>query len=78
MRSDRISITGPFLTDDEAAQAVSPGGFGAPDPSTSELGVLLGLQQQASMYYGTVDPAVVAQRRRRNKAARKARRAARR
>jgi hypothetical protein len=38
------------------------------------MGALAALQSQSHIYYGTVDPAVVAHRRKRNKAARKSRR----
>lgn len=80
-------ITAPTLTDEERHQVTQAGGLsgqvvdteklvGEWNPRERKFGVapiLHGLQSK-SMYLG-VDPAVVAERRRRNKQARKSRRA---
>lgn len=69
------SISAPILTEEQAAQAVSPGGLaGGTEPDRTAQAMLLGLQRLPSMYGGTVDHHTVAHRRKRNKAARKARR----
>lgn len=44
------------------------------EPTNYDRAILRGLQQLRHVYQGTVDPAVVAHRRRRNKAARRSRR----
>lgn len=44
------------------------------EPTEYELAILHGLQRQPHVYQGTVDPVTVAERRRRNKAARRSRR----
>lgn len=44
------------------------------EPTEYELATLRGLQQLPHVYQGTVDPVTVAERRRRNKAARRSRR----
>ena len=67
-------ISAPQLSDDEADQAVAAGGLsGGADPGNTAVGILAGLQR-IPVYGGTVDPNVKADRRRRNKLARKARR----
>jgi hypothetical protein len=80
-------ITAPFLTEEERHMAAQAGGLSGQTVDTEKLvgewnprerkfgvaPILHGLQSKA-MYLG-VDPAVVAERRRRNKQARKSRRA---
>lgn len=87
MKSFRI--TAPFLTDDERREAAT-GYDGPPADTTALLGVwdpasrkipvadlmVAGLQAKP-MYAGTTDPTVKSLRRKRNKAARQARRKAR-
>lgn len=75
MPSAGWNITGPYLTDAEAEQATSAGGFGGIlEPTEYQRAILLGLQLKPHVYGGTVDPETVAARRRRNKTARKSRR----
>lgn len=84
MKSYRI--TAPFLTDQERREAAT--GYDGPPADTAKLlgtwdprqrkisvdPIFAGLQTKP-MYGGTIDPAVKAQRRKRNKAARQARKA---
>ena len=73
------NITAPFLDDEQRAQAAAPGGLSdGADPGDTARAVLLGLQRLSHVYPGTVDRDVVAARRAKNKAARKARRITRR
>lgn len=73
------TITAPFLSEEDAAAALAPGGLsGGADPGDTARGILLGLQTRSHLYGGTVSPGVVAHRRAKNKAARKARRITRR
>lgn len=68
-------ITAPLLSDDERDQVIKPGGLsGAAEPTDYARAVLVGLQSQAHIYAGTVPPEVIAERRRRNRQARKSRR----
>ena len=72
------NIAAPFLSEEEAAQAVSAGGLsGGADPGDTARGILLGLQRR-HVYGGTVAHADIEARRKRNKNARKARRITRR
>lgn len=70
------AITAPALTDEERDQVVCSGGLnpGAAEPTDYAQAVFVGLQQQSHIYAGTVPPEVVADRRRRNKVARRSRR----
>lgn len=73
------NITAPYLDDDERAQAAAPGGLSdGADPGDTARALLLGLQRLSHVYPGTVAHDVVAARRSKNKAARKARRVTRR
>lgn len=65
-------ISAPYLSDEEREQVTRKGGLSGEDSSDTARAMLVGLQR-LPVYGGTVDPAVVAQRRRRNKAARKQR-----
>lgn len=69
-------ISAPFLSDEDRAKAVQPGGLskGMRQPTEYERAILMGLQQLSHVYGGTVDPVVVAHRRARNKVARRSRR----
>jgi hypothetical protein len=67
-----FTISAPHLSEDEAAQALAPGGFGDTDPGDTARGILLGLQR-LPMYGGTVDHQTIAKRRKDNKAAAKSR-----
>jgi hypothetical protein len=58
---------------DQATRDVMYGAAPRP-PTWYEKAILVGLQGKPHVYGGTVDPAVVARRRRRNKTARKSRR----
>lgn len=82
MKSYRISA--PYLTDEERREAAT--GYTGPAANTDQLlgkitrerkvkvdPILVALQGK-HIYAGTVDPAVVADRRRKNKAARRSRR----
>lgn len=64
-------ISAPWFYSPEAFRKYSEEEPGA---SSTEFGMLLALQQLPHIYQGTVDPAVVAHRRRRNRAARRSRR----
>jgi hypothetical protein len=66
-------ITAPLLSDEERAQAVQPGGLSGEESSDTMRGMLVGLQHLSHVYPGTADPARVAKRRARNKAARQSR-----
>lgn len=70
------SITAPTLTDEERDQVTRPGGFNpdAVEPTDYARSVFQGLQLQSHIYGGTVPPEVVADRRRRNRVARRSRR----
>lgn len=83
-------ISGPFLSDEERAQALAPGGLsgqhvdlskllGKPARETGERvfkpsPMFAALQSMPHIYAGTVDPEVVARRRAKNRHARRARR----
>ena len=69
-------ITAPVLTDQERAQAIQPGGLtsGTTELSAAARAVFAALQSKAHIYAGTVPPAVVDERRRRNRVARRSRR----
>lgn len=82
-------ITGPYLTDEERKQALSPGGLSGQDVDLSKLLGKPALQtgervfkvdpmfaalQTMHLYAGTVPPEVVARRRAKNRHARRARR----
>lgn len=82
-------ITGPYLSDEERKQALSPGGLsgqqvdlskllGKPALQTGErvfkVAPMLAALQTWHLYAGTVPPEVVARRRARNRHARRARR----
>jgi hypothetical protein len=65
-------VEAPYFSDEEFTEHVERM-KAQPDPSTTDKGMFLGLQQMPTMYGGTVDPGVVAERRRKNKQARKSR-----
>ena len=72
------NITAPHLSDEEAAKVIAAGGLtNGADPGDTSRGILVGLQSKP-MYGGTVEYTTKAQRRIKNKLARKARRIARR
>lgn len=67
-------ITRPILSEENRVKAAQAGGLtGGAEPGGFARAVLLGLQHKP-VYQGTVDPAVVAGRRAKNRAARRARR----
>ena len=82
-------ITAPILTDEERQQVTQAGGLAGDTVDTSPLlgewkpgerkfdaasQAMVALQRLGHIYSGTVDPAVIADRRRRNKVARRSRR----
>lgn len=73
MAAKSYRISAPFLSDEDREQVTRKGGLSGQESSNTARAMLVGLQR-LPIYGGTVDPAVVAERRRRNKAARKSRR----
>lgn len=70
------NISAPVLTDEDRAQITQPGGLnpGGIEPTDYAQASFVALQSQSHIYGGTVPPEIVAERRRRNRVARRSRR----